>query len=777
MSCASSIYAFLWFAFLCLVGVTNTHQSLWADRQDSPAAQHATEDNAAQKTLHPNNKAANITLQLTEHRGSLYITMPAQHVPRALFVWQRKLWIALPADVKIVGQTKNLRTLTSDTGTLLTLPLADDVFPAFLKEAPNTLVLGTGHEKRVLPTQFFDKAHFTQKSPTSITLPTGFKHCLTFRDPVTHQQGVILLTHTRHGFAHTCIQPQWRLQPTMEGLFLQIKHPNIHVSCESITSPDPLQKPHVPVYTQKDFADLWHKPHDTIDPLLFKAQKALLSDDTLTAFHFLDTFADTHATNQTNQHFKTLKAFQLTFSGYAAEALSVLNSCDARSTPLVCLYAVALMRYQKISQGIALLKNNLHTLRMYPDALKARLLLFGAQAALYTEDRTNAHVFMSLLDKMLLKNAQKITYDLLKKQFQNFESIAFQGPIFDKPLTWHHYQSQLHKKHRAIQSQLEEGLLTYAAAVERLKMLAQEGHDSMFELRILESLANVARRQGDVISALNAYQKIITHAPADYQALPKIKTSATQLYTQTLHNTSWPLLKRCALLCTYPIFLPHGARRKKMLQQFTPAFLELGLSAHLLPILLQALPDNTNTKGRLILNCLHQAILAGRPAFALSFLKKTNPPKALRALWQRHKAYALASMGQSEDALALLGSAPQTAAEARIMAPAYEALGKKRMGIAMWQIVLDKSDKQQEKAHALDKLASLMAQEDNLGHLQSLIDKHKLSPSPYVQTLLAYHRLADDAATHSVHTHLASLKDLRRCAQTFCTHIEDKRAT
>lgn len=745
---------------------------------------------SAEELTTPEPPAEQIAVSTRVDDETLYLTFEKPNLPTAVFVQNQALWIALPEGATLTPPLQqssappkmpfHIKHMPAKGGNLYRLTLPPNTYPAFLKAKGSTLVIGPTNQTRLPPHTFLSPDFFTRETSKQWRWKTPFTHVVTCRNPQSGQiMHMLLSTDTRKGLGTPLRTRAIQASPTLQGLVITTHDENVQVTPTHLKSAHDLPSPRRPSTKALPWGFVWKDSAETgapLPPLIKKARAALLRGDTTTAAHALYTFENLQTDAAEDPLYLELKAAVLAFSGEGPEALRLFARDPHFSQHSRPLQAIAWMTSGQPLRGLKTLSRTLPVLRRYPAALRRRLLMTAAETALYTGESSKATLFLGMLRGMNLPPSDKAMQEVLEAYARNPQTLELQGSIasmLNKPPTWHLHHARLRQKHRRILTQLKVGNLTYAKAILKLKMLAQEGRGGASELIFLESLGHTAEEGGDPLSALAAYEKCWHYAPTDYEHRPRVRAQGIKLFYRLLFSKKLSALQRCALFKTYyKAFLPPSPRRESLIETFAQLFARLGLMDHLLPILAQTLPHNTPQKTQLILLCVRHYVKSDQAAKALTCLETLKPNFTLQSLWKKHQAYALAASGESEKALVLLDEKPQTLAEAHVMLPAYRAMNRGREMAAILHLILRQEKDENARTEAFDQLASLLYDQGNLTQLPALLRRFPVTPSPYVKMLLAGVKLDSAAQPLSLSEKASTLKTLCTEAGSLLDRVE-----
>lgn len=712
------------------------------------------------------------TLVLKPHRTGLKVTLP--HIPMAIAVYEQKLWMAFPEGTALQTtgdfpkSLKGIQKVPAVGGSLYCIALPPHFFPFFAAKNPRQLIIGPQYQKAKLPTRFHDGSLFYKADANQVGLAKRFHALVSTRKTLN---GKILHFYlddlVAPGFGPCLETASWSALPTIKG-FVALTDPDqtwaelggIYGKNQPPFPTGETRLVEKPIPALPTLAvRLWQKEDQNwadFHPLVKRAKTAFLKGSYQKADEALQRFQTCHPHAADDPVFCFLRGTTLAWNGQSARSLAIFArhpSLWSLSSPL---RAAAHLRNADYDIALDLLQKKFTDLRQMPQSIQAHLLMAAAQSALYVGSPTKAKLFLGALSKLNLTPYQAAALRTMKSYAEDNASVAF-PPLnveeLSKPSDWQAYHRAVQAKLRHILVQHQVEKISDDQAIGRLRMLAQEGRGGESEFETLRALAHMCIKAKRPYQALQAFGRIMKHAPPDYAPRKNLWQEASDLYVKTLYEKSMLPLKKCALFKTYHMFLPKDQSGVEVIKTMTPLFIDMQLLDHLIPLIVPAFKRNPTEFTRILLLCVRHYIQDGNGLEALRVLNGLHPPKAFYQFWKQHKAYALASIGEAEKALELLKVPPETEQSARVILPAYLALGKKKEATKMMDIIVRATKDPKD----LDRLATLLYHANNLAYLKDFLAETNIQPSAYTKTLMAHHDLAEEA-----HPNLASPRFLEK---------------
>jgi len=312
--------------------------------------------------------------------------------------------------------------------------------------------------------------------------------------------------------------------------------------------------------------------------------------------------------------------------------------------------------------------------RHYPANLRARLGALAAEAAVKVGELSRARNLLAMLRENKLQPRQLEALEfldaaLLAKDGQNKKAVAIWTRLAEKADDPH---IRARSKVARIEYELAKGKLKAPAAIEELEKARYVWRGDVTEYRINELLGRVYLRAGNVPKALEALDRARRLNP-DLAKARKIKPLIQRHYMRLFlagGADKMPPLRALGVFHEFSHLIPSGPLGDRMIAALADRLVAVDLLDRAAALLSDQIDKRLTgvERARVGARLALLQLLDKKPAAAIKALRTTDiqnmPPKLARQR-RRLRARALASIGQTGNALVLLG--PDRGREAELL--------------------------------------------------------------------------------------------------------------
>lgn len=301
-------------------------------------------------------------------------------------------------------------------------------------------------------------------------------------------------------------------------------------------------------------------------------------------------------------------------------------------------------------------------MRDYPQELKERIAIIGAETAIMANDDISTQNFMDVLKSTDGDENRKA--NILYLNAQKFELQGYPRNAVREYANIVNMNSQKYSSLARFEKtnlELKLGTINFGRAISEYERLRYAWGEPHFKLKLLDKLAATYAKNKDYYNALETYKE--TLSIADNKSKQKIIDKMVKLFEDVyLNNSSDSLspLKSLALYQDFEWLAPRSSQYSEIVQRLADRLVAVDLLGRASDLLKEQLrlidltPKQRNKIGtRLALIYLFQEDNLA----ALDILKNTDLENAPAAVSQHRKiikAKALANLNRNEEALSLL---------------------------------------------------------------------------------------------------------------------------
>jgi hypothetical protein len=298
----------------------------------------------------------------------------------------------------------------------------------------------------------------------------------------------------------------------------------------------------------------------------------------------------------------------------------------------------------------------------YPPALRQRLLLLAAEAALNAGDSGRVKELLDQLARGEVPAHVRAQADYLRaRALIASDDRKAALPILQRLATSGDQWSRAHGEYLLVDQQLADNTITPAEAIERLDRIRFVWSGDRLEYQLLRRLGELQVESGDVRAGLNRLREATTHFP-DNPDNAAIRARMTDAFEGLYDPASTRKLAPLTALSLYDDFrdlTPPGPRGDKMIQNLADRLVAMDLLDRAGELLEYQIKNRLTgaERARVGARLAVVQLLDRKPQAAIASLDETEAPKLSPELAaeRRHlKARAIAETGDTKAALALL---------------------------------------------------------------------------------------------------------------------------
>lgn len=323
--------------------------------------------------------------------------------------------------------------------------------------------------------------------------------------------------------------------------------------------------------------------------------------------------------------------------------------------------ASAAKEYKKENNVILL--SFISLIKDYPDTLKAKIALVGADTAINAGDDLSAQNFIDVLHSLDSKDP----YFLAKVEFLEARRRVLQGYPRNAIKLFKHLAASPSQKYSAFARYegtiLDQklGSLPLNKALANLEQLRFAWGEPEFKLNLLRTLAELYRRKGDYLNALNKLNQTLPLQDQEgkQRTLSQMIGLLEDVFVNNQADNLSPL-KSLAIYHDYEWLIPQSKKYNRIIQKLADRLVSVDLLPRAFALLQSQLqhasltPEEKSKVGtRLALINLFE----GKNLEALQFLDSTESPNISTTLAAQRRiirAKTLSNIGRDQDAVDLL---------------------------------------------------------------------------------------------------------------------------
>ncbi len=300
--------------------------------------------------------------------------------------------------------------------------------------------------------------------------------------------------------------------------------------------------------------------------------------------------------------------------------------------------------------------------RTYPKALRTKLNLLLAEAAIAADQAGPANTLMEVLEAEVSTASEKIRLEYLRGRYlEAIGDYAGALEIWANVTAGPDRHSGAKASMASAELSLKTGDITRQQAIEALEGLRFAWRGGALEVRLLRRLAELYQEEEDYLGGLRTLREVAGHFPADRQA-PEITKQMSETFERLFlngHADNLPAVSTIALYREFQELTPTGDKGDEMIRKLADRLVEVDLLDDAAALLEKQVRyrltgvDKAKVGARLAL--VHQ--LNRHPQAALDALHlsaASDLPEDLNRQRGRLAAEALSALGKPKHALSML---------------------------------------------------------------------------------------------------------------------------
>lgn len=322
--------------------------------------------------------------------------------------------------------------------------------------------------------------------------------------------------------------------------------------------------------------------------------------------------------------------------------------------------ALASAASQFSKENNAVIMSFISLIKDYPQELKERIALIGAQTAIDSNDDISAQNFLDIL-----KDSDGNDYRKANIAFLNAQKFELQGYPRNAIREYTRIKDSISQKYSSLarfnKAVLEDklNLIPPARVISEFERLRYAWGEVPFKQKLLDNLARAYVKNKDYYNALRTYKELLPLASDKEEVTGKMIRLFEDIYINNMADTMTPL-KALALYQDFSWLAPKSSRYGEIAQKLADRLVSVDLLDRASEILYDQLRHRTLPelqKHKIGARLALIKLFENKNQEALGILESTemeNAPESISGHRRIIKAKALSNLGENDEALALL---------------------------------------------------------------------------------------------------------------------------